>query len=182
MRDFVPPGELRWRLGAGPGAVSINVRIIGARELGRRRSRGPRGALRSVGQAFAVAAEIHVRHASPRVTKSCIANFESPTIAWPAFFSKRACRPRALATAASIASPPGSGTHVSTTLARLSKNANKACWARPRRKISRLTCSIVAASRSSAPTSSSPRTDSSCATEWRMNAVGDEKPRFHLYK
>ena len=34
-------------------------------------------------------------------------------------------RPRALATAASIASPPGSGTHVSTTLAKLSKNANK---------------------------------------------------------
>ncbi len=101
----------------------------------------PRG--RSARMAFAAAAEIWVRHSSPRVTKSCIANFESPAIAWPAFFSKRECRPRALATAASIASPPGSGTHVSTTLARLSKNANKACWARPRRKISRLTCSIA---------------------------------------
>jgi hypothetical protein len=35
-------------------------------------------------------------------------------------------------------------------LARLSTNANNACWARPRRKTSRLTCSMLAASRSSA--------------------------------
>ena len=38
-------------------------------------------------------------------------------MAWPAFFSNRACLPRALATAASIASPPGSGTQVNMTLA-----------------------------------------------------------------
>jgi len=42
----------------------------------------------------------------------------------------------------------------------------------------RLTCSMLAAIRSSAPPSSSLRPDSSCSTECRMNAVGDEKPRF----
>ncbi len=57
---------------------------------------------------------VMLRYVSP---KSCIASCESPTIAWPAVFSTRACRPLALAAAASRASPPGSGTHISTTLA-----------------------------------------------------------------
>jgi len=86
-----------------------------------------------------------------QIIASAIAKCESPDIAWPALLSSRAWRPRALETAASIASPAGSGTHVSKILARLSTKANKACWARPKRKISRLIWSMLVASRSSAP-------------------------------
>jgi len=126
---------------------------------------------------FAVAAEIHVRHPSPQATKSCIANFESPTIAWPALLSSWTCRRRALATAASIASPPGSGTHVSRILARLSTNANRACWDLPRRNISRRTCSMLAASRSSAPIIVSSRPLNSCSIAALRKALGLAYPR-----
>ncbi len=76
----------------------------------------PRPPIRYVPAASAVATGTRVRHASLCFTISCIASCESPTIAWPAVFSTRACRPLALATAASRASPPGSGTHISNTL------------------------------------------------------------------
>jgi hypothetical protein len=43
-----------------------------------------------------------------------------------------------------------------------------------------LTHSMLATSRSSAPTSSSLRPDSSRSAKWRMKAMGDEKPRFRV--
>jgi hypothetical protein len=67
--------------------------------------RGPFFRARSARPASAVEAGVPARHSSPRFTSSCIANCESPTIAWPALLSSRACRPRGLATAASIVSP-----------------------------------------------------------------------------
>jgi hypothetical protein len=115
---------------------------------------------------------IRVHHSSPNLTRSCIANRESPAIACPALLSSRACRPRALATATSIASPVGSGTHVSKILARLSTKAKKACWARPRRKMSRLICSIPAASRSSDPMIVSSRPLNSWSIAALRNALG----------
>jgi len=68
---------------------------------------------------------IRARHSSPCLTKSCIANCESPTNAWPVLFSKRTCRPRALAMLACIASTPGFGTQVGTTLGTLFKKRPK---------------------------------------------------------
>jgi hypothetical protein len=78
-----------------------------------------------------VAAGRRARHRNSRssffavLTKSCIANCESPTSAWPVLFSKRTCRPRALAMVACIASTPGFGTQVSTTLGTLFKKRPK---------------------------------------------------------
>ena len=76
-----------------------------------------------------------VRHVSPT---PALPSRESPPIAWPALFNNRACRPCALATAASNACLSGSGMQVSRILARLSSNANRACWDRPSPITSRL--------------------------------------------
>ena len=120
---------------------------------------------------------IRVRHASPQAAKSRMAACESPTIDCPALLTNLAWRLRARATAGSTASPLGSGRQVRSTLARLSTKANRACWPRPSRNTSRLTCSILAASRSSAPTSSSHRTKILYA-RWRY--VHDQAPGQEL--
>jgi hypothetical protein len=93
--------------------------------------------------------------------RPCIANFESPPIALARTFHQSGVSALRLRDGPSLASPTGSGTHVSTTLAKLSTNANKACCARPS-GITR-TCSMLAGSRCSALAGFSSCPDNFCS-------------------